>query len=222
MGLFPRIWHYGFALGMPAFVSGIYLLLWLLPNWVEEKFSVPRRQFCTVVCIPLFIGFGSLFYQSELTYADKTAAVGQGADKIFTFGPPSQIGPDTSAALAWTEKNVPTNATLAALPEGIMLNFLTGHPNPTPCQSWEPVIMSALGPAKMTAAFEQNPPDYIYLVERDSSEFGVGYFGSPGFGADVMQWIRANYQTVQLIGDEPLKNGKFGIEILKRRAAGGK
>ena len=32
-----------------------------------------------------------------------------------------------------------------------------------------------------------------------------------------MKWIRDNYQTVQLIGDEPLKNGKFGVEILKRR-----
>ena len=30
-----------------------------------------------------------------------------------------------------------------------------------------------------------------------------------------MQWIKANYQPVQIIGDEPLKNGNFGIEILK-------
>ena len=169
MGLFPRIWHYGFALAMPAFAGAIYLVLWLLPNWLEEKFALPRRQFCIVMCIPLFIGFGSLFYQSELTYAGKTAMVGQGANKFFAFGTPSHIGPDVSMALAWTEKNVPANATIAALPEGVMLNFLTSHPNPTPCQSWEPVIMSALGPEKMAAAFERNPPDYIYLVERDSS-----------------------------------------------------
>ncbi len=221
MGLFPRIWHYGFALGMPAFVTALYLLLWLLPNLLEEKFAVPRRQFCTAMGIPLFIGFGSLFYQSQLIYAGKNVPVGSGADKIYTFGAPSQTGTDISAALDWTGKNIPSDATVAVLPEGVMLNFLTRHPNPTPCLSWEPVIMKALGAAKMTADFEQNPPEYIFLVERDTSEFGVGYFGSPGFGSELMQWVHANYQPIQLFGDEPLKDGnkdkKFGIEILKRR-----
>jgi hypothetical protein len=217
MGLFTRIWHYGFVLGMPAFVGAIYLLLWLLPKLLEEKYAVPRRGFCVVLAVPLFVGFASLFYQSQLVYADKKLPAGNGADKMFAFSPPSPIGTNISATLAWTRTNVPANATLAVLPEGVMLNFLSGHVNPTPCISWEPVIMNALGTSNMTAAFERNPPDYIYLVERDSSEFGVGYFGSPGFGEDVMKWIRDNYQTVQLIGDEPLKNGKFGVEILKRR-----
>ncbi len=218
MGLFPRIWHYGFVLGMPAFVGAIYLLLWLLPNLLAEKFAVPRRYFCATICIPLFIGFGSLFYQSQLIYADKNVPVGPGADRILAFGPPSQTGMDVSQAIDWIQNNIPTHATLAVLPEGVMLNFLTRRVNSTPCLSWEPVILDALGPQTMTAAFEQSPPDYIFLVERDSSEFGAGYFGSPGFAADIMQWVRQNYQPVRLIGNEPLKNGKFGIEILKRRA----
>ena len=69
----------------------------------------------------------------------------------------------------------------------------------------------------MTAAFEKSPPDYILLVERDTSEFGVGYFGHyPGYGTDLMRWIDKNYQPVQLIGNEPLQNGLFGIKILRR------
>jgi hypothetical protein len=172
--------------------------------------------------IALLIGFSSLFYQSQLIYATKNLPVGQGADKLFTFGPPNQTGPDISAALAWSKTNIPPNATMAVLPEGVMLNFLAGRVNPTPCLTWEPVIMKALGPSKMTAAFEQHPPDYILLVERDTSEFGIGYFGSPGFGDDVMQWVRENYQSVQLIGDEPLKSDKFGVEILKHVPIGAK
>jgi hypothetical protein len=31
-----------------------------------------------------------------------------------------------------------------------------------------------------------------------------------------MQWIQKNYQTEILFGNEPLKNGSFGIKILKR------
>ena len=49
------------------------------------------------------------------------------------------------------------------------------------------------------------------------SRHGVGYFGLyPGFGTDLMRWIDKNYQPVQLIGNEPLQNGLFGIKILKR------
>ena len=101
------------------------------------------------------------------------------ANEMFSFPvPPSPIGTDLSAALAWTRTNVPANATLAVLPEGVMLNFLSGHINPTPCISWEPVIMNALGTSNMAAAFERNPPDYIYLVERDR-------FRIPGLGTLV-------------------------------------
>ena len=109
------------------------------------------------------------------------------------------------------------DGTLAVLPEGTTINYLSRRVNPTPCLDWSPTVLTAFGQAGMTAAFEKNPPDYIFLVERDTSEFGVGYFGrSPGYGVELMQWIGKNYQPVYLIGHEPLRNGLFGIEILKR------
>jgi len=74
----------------------------------------------------------------------------------------------------------------------------------------------------MTAAFEKNPPDYICLVSRDTSEFGVGPFGqSPDYGLELMQWIEKNYQPVYLIGHEPFRSGLFGVEIWKRSHHGG-
>jgi hypothetical protein len=47
LGFFCRIWHYGFALAMPAFVSGIYLLLWALPRQLEQ---LGVRPASSVVC----------------------------------------------------------------------------------------------------------------------------------------------------------------------------
>jgi hypothetical protein len=97
-----------------------------------------------------------------------------------------------------------------------MLNYLTRRDNPTPY-----VVVAfevwAFGETNMLAAYEKNPPDYIVLVQRDSSEYGVPYFGlQKGYGLDVMQWVRRNYKPVELIGSEPLQGGGFGIEILKR------
>ena len=38
-------------------------------------------------------------------------------------------------ALSWIQNNVPPNATLAVLPEGAMINYLSRRVNPTPASS---------------------------------------------------------------------------------------
>ena len=106
------------------------------------------------------------------------------------------------------------------VPEGITLNYLSRRINSTPCLFWDPKSLSVFGQAKMTSLFEQAPPDYVLVIERNPAEFGVGYFGGyPGYGVELMQWIRKNYQPVLLIGNEPLQDGRFGIKILKRLPA---
>jgi hypothetical protein len=218
LGLFSRVWHYGFALAMPAAVTAIYLLFWLLPGLLDRKFDVDPRPFRLAVWLALMIGFGVLFRDSETWYVAKTFAVGQGGDRMLAFDPQlNPAGAGVRLCLAWIEANVPRDGTLAVLPEGTTINYLSRRANPTPCLDWSPTVLTVFGQAGMTAAFENHPPDYICLVERDTSEFGVGYFGhSPGYGVDLMQWVKENYQPVYLIGHEPLQNGMFGIELLKR------
>lgn len=216
LGLFPRIWHYGFALAMPAFVSSIYLLFWLLPRLLETKFQVPARLFRIMIGLILLVGFVSLFNGSQSIYAQKTLPVGTDGDTMLTYSPNTDKSQAIYAALAWTEKYMPTNATLAVLPEGVTLNYLTRHVNPSGGLDWNPTMFTVFGQQTMTDAFEKNPPDYVFIVEWDSSDFGVGYFGSsPDYGQGLMQWIQKNYRMTLLIGNEPLKNGLFGIKILK-------
>ena len=59
------------------------------------------------------------------------------------------------------------------------------------------------------------------LVDNNSSEFGVGHFGSdPRNGKQIMEWVNQNYEPVTLIGSEPLQGGNFGIKILKHNLNG--
>ena len=220
LGLFPRIWHYGFALAMPAFVSSVYLLFWLLPHLLESKFSVPENQFRIVAALVLLIGFGNLFDQSQLLLAKKKLPVGRSGDKIYTYDLPSYVGQGINTALSWAQTNMPPDATLAVLPDAIMFNYLTRRVNPSPCLFWDPNSLGVYGQSKMVEAFEKNPPDYIFIVDRDSSEFNMGYFGSStNFGLGLMQWVQKNYKTEILIGNEPLESGSFGIKIMKRLQA---
>jgi len=215
LGVFPRIWHYGFVLAMPASLAAIYLLFWLLPTVLEQKWRVPALPFRGVVWVLLILGFASLFRLSLNSYANQNVSVSAGDNRLLASGR-LEHAKQFDAALDWIDCNVPKNATLAVLPEGATINFLTGRINPTPCVFWDQNVMSIFGQKEMTSAFEESPPDYVLIVERKYLLVEPGYLGSRGYGYDLMQWIQQNYQTQTLIGKEPMKNGEFGIKILKR------
>ena len=239
LGFNPRISHFGVFLAMPAFLSAIYLLLHLLPRFLQSPQSTVHSQqpdrpldagqiglwtmdrglnaFRAAILIFLLAGLARLTIQSALFFKDKDFTLGSGGDRIVTYDPKiDPTGAAMASAAVWIETNTAPTNTLAVLPEGVMLNYLTRRDNPTPYVVFAFEVW-AFGEQNMLAAYEKNPPDYIVLVQRDSSEYGVPYFGlQKGYGFDVMQWVRRNYEPVELIGSEPLKNGAFGIEILKR------
>ena len=239
LGFNPRISHYGVFLAMPAFLSAIYLLLHLLPQFLQSLMSNVRcptcpapegqsgfglwtldlglKSFRTAISIFLLAGLARLAIHSELFYKDKNFTLGSGDDRMVTYDPKiDPTGAAMAAAAAWIETNTAPTNTLAVLPEGVMLNYLTRRDNPPPYVVFAFEVW-AFGEQTMLAAYEKNPPDYIVLVQRDSSEYGVPYFGlQKGYGWDVMQWVRRNYEPVELIGSEPLQSGGFGVKILRR------
>jgi hypothetical protein len=239
LGFNPRLSHYGVFLAMPAFLSAIYLLLHQLPRvltsgkWQVASGTNPGNlslgtchlsQSPSRIAMLIFLlaGLGRLTIQSALFYMDKDFTLGSGGDRMVTYdphlkNPPSAtVGAAMAEATTWIEAHTAPTNTLAVLPEGVMLNYLTRRDNPTPYVVFAFEVW-AYGEQTMLDAYQKAPPDYIVLVQRDSSEYGVPYFGlQKGFGFDVMQWVRRNYEPVYLIGAEPLQSGAFGIKILKR------
>ena len=217
LGVFARIYHCGFALTMPAFVTAVYFLMWLLPQWLETHWQVPSRFLRATFLPVLLVGYVVLLQNSQRWYDSKSEVIGHGGDKMFSYGSWIDGRDGIKTALDWVDTNVPTNATLAVLPSGVNLNYLSRRVNPTPCLFWDPNSMALWGQATMTARFESTPPDYIVIVDQSQAEFGVGNFGSfPNYGVELMAWIKANYKVAALIGQEPLKNRGFGVEILQR------
>ncbi len=226
LGFYPRIWHYGFALAMPAFAGAVYLFVWLLPRLLEREYGVCARLFRATICLVLMIGFARLFLRSESFLLRKDTPVGSGSDKILAYNP--AVDPfhgNVETALSWIEKNVPAEATLAVLPEGAMINYLSRRVNPTPYLNWVPPVIAVFGQTNMTAAFEKNSPDYVFIIARNADEFGVGLFGyDPRNGAGLKRWIDDHYDRVYPVPD-PAEQTASGnpffaeLQILKRRPA---
>ena len=73
--------------------------------------------------------------------------------------------------------------------------------------------MAVFGQTNMAAAFEENSPDYVVIIARNASEFGVGYFGYyRGYGTELKRWIDGHYDRVypaEPTGKSPSGNNPF-------------
>jgi hypothetical protein len=217
MGLFTRIWHYGFYLAMPAALFVIFLLMWVLPSELK-RFKVDREIFRGLVLAFLVVALFRLEGMTNHRLAVKTLAVGNDGDAMLCIKS-ERLTKGVMAAVGWVGKNTTPDETLAVMPEGVIVNYLTRRTNPTPYTVFCLPEVRAYGEANMLAAYQKNSPDYIMLIHREMQEYGVGCFGSePGYGFEMMQWVHANYTRVWLFGSEPLKTEQFGVEILKRNS----
>jgi hypothetical protein len=197
LGIYPRVWHYGFVLAMPAFLNAVYFLLWLLPSFLEGR-GAQAVYFRAAISLGLLIGFGQLWLDSKFSYDQRTAWVGQGADRMLAFRPAFlPTGVTLGRVADWIETNTPPHGTLAVLPDGAMLNYLSRRDNPTGYLRWNLAESTVFGQDEMNRAFMRSQPDYIVLVEFKISQFGLKPFGQdPRDGLDLKQWINAHYQTV--------------------------
>jgi hypothetical protein len=217
LGLYGRIWHYGFVLAMPAFLTAIYLILQLVPEYLE-RLQIPRNRWCAFASILLAVGFVQLILFSKYIYQQKTVKVGQDADTFYTF--PEDFRPTgalMTQAITWMKTNTSATSTVAVLPAGVMVNYILRRPNPTPYLRWNPPEMAVFGQSNMTRAVEQAAPDYILLLGVDTREFGIDYFGqTDAFGRGLVQWINQHYRPVWFAGHNWTKDDEFGLEILQR------
>jgi hypothetical protein len=216
MVLNVHLYHVGFYMAMPATLVLVTCLAYWIPQLLKKTWG------CGVVFRSLvfaFVAAASAYHlkRSHEFYRLKDFAVGAGGDTILTYNPKLRIsGRITALALEWINEKTSSNTTFVGLPEGIMLNYLSRRATPLPYANFMLPELIVFGEKKMVADFEARPPDYVILVDSDSSEFGVAPFGTdPRFGKQIMDWVNQHYAPAVLIGNEPLQGEDFGIKILK-------
>jgi len=216
----PRIWHYGFTLAMPGALLLVAGLLWLVPAFLRERGGAGLFA-QAVVLGPIVACTGAFFAASNRMYEQKVFAVGPPTDRFFA----QNSGYDRRSAIIATATEqlrglMPPDATLLVLPEGTIMNYWLRRSNPTRYTLFTPsAIAFAGGEPKMLENLQAHPPDFIALVHRETSEFGVGYFGAdPLYGRLISDWVRRDYTRVGQVGAEPFRDHRFGVALLRRQA----
>jgi hypothetical protein len=216
MMLNVRINHYGFVLAMPATMLMIVALL----DWIPAELA--RRGgnggfYAAVICAIVGIQLAVTLENTSYWLSRKTVPVGTGADRFLA----DARGELVNAILASIDEVVQPGESLFAMPEGVMLNYLARRENPTPYTILMPTGIETRGESAILQSLEQNPPDYVVLVHKDTAEFGFRHFGTD-YGRGIGNWERENYRAIEFVGSPPLQSRRFGIMLLRKRANPGR
>lgn len=220
LGFFSRFWHYGPFLAMPATVLAVYFVFGFLPGFLSA-WNIERKSFLSIVSILLLTVAVKLWFVSNENYSMKTVTAGKGGDRLFAFE--RRVDPVANfmnEALDWIENNTSSNATLAVVPQGVMLNYLSRRSNPTPYTTFVLPEWDAFGEKQILEAYDAHRPDFIavtYLDGGSGFEYGVGTFGdSERYGLKTMQWIYHHYTVVHSIRNSRFR---YGIDIFRLNSA---
>ena len=107
---------------------------------------------------------------------------------------------------------------MVVLPQEVSLYFFSGALAPNRRFGLPP---GTLAPeereAEYIADLERRRVEYIVLSNRDTSEYGLPYFGLD-YNRRVYQWILANYEPERDIGSFVRGTpGAYGVRIYRRR-----
>lgn len=207
-----RIHQYGFYLALPATA----LLIAVVLGWIPA--AIARRGGNALLFRALALGVlaaglgGSLHFTNRFLTAKTVEVAARGPDRF--------LAPTRGEALNFVLKELEQagpDETVAVLPEGAMINFLSRHRNPTPYSVLMPTEIEHYGDDAVLEAYRSNPPDWIVLVHKDTSEFGFRFFGTD-YARPLMRWIAQNYRTTKIGNATPLVDEHFGVMVLQRLA----
>jgi ABC-type amino acid transport system permease subunit len=213
--LLVRVIPYGFALNMPATLLLVMVLFHHIPRYAEQKWrcgTVVRSLVFTVWAVLLLVHIDF----SRQIYVLKTFAVGQGPDRFFTYNPQiSSQGPLMQRALQTIEETLKKDETFVVLPEGVILNYLSRRPNPSPYIYTIPHVLEVVGEDNILASYQKCRPDCIIVVHRETPECGPRYLGYD-YGLKITDWIDRHYIPTHIVGHHPFTGRRFGILIARR------
>jgi hypothetical protein len=213
MALRAQLSHYGFVLYMPAALVCVACLVGLFPWQVEKRGG--SRVLAVALGSSLVIAAGMGLQAKTTTQREaRNAEFGEAGDAMRADARAREM----SQALAYLEA-LPRDATVAVLPEGIMLNYLARRVNPTPYINFMPPELEMYGEATIVDAFRASPPDVVVYVHKRAGLYGTPFFGRD-YGRSLYGFVQANYRPAETWGGAPFDPGtRFGVRVLERVGA---
>ena len=194
MALNARVEFYGFALAAPALV----LLVIALVGWLPARFPQAQSALRSAA-LPLLAALvlGHVFPMA-VARRNNTVELLHGPDRMLA----SPRATFLQEAIDLAAERCPETGSLLVLPEGALINYGARRRAPTSYFNYMPPEVAMFGEEPMLDALKASPPDAIVLVHRETSEYGVPFFGKD-YGSRLYAGVRERYRPVKLWSLDP-------------------
>ncbi len=190
MPLHAHVYHYGFALAMPATLVLVCLLVGWIPRLIEQAGGSGWPLRAVVVGV-LGVALFAQLRVMNMFVSSKTSVVGTGADRFYA----DARGRAINDFVVHITRSTRPGDTLVMIPEGLIANYLARRINPTGQLNFTPPALVMYGEDAMLNAFQRHPPDWIVILNIDTSEYGAKHFGAD-YARRMGEWINANYRRI--------------------------
>ncbi len=107
--------------------------------------------------------------------------------------------------------------TLAVFPEGEILNYLTGRPNPIRHKLYIPGYLTKRNEPEVLDELRRSPPRVIVVLYRPTPEYGPAMFGV-SYGSRIRRWIEEAYDVRPIDPGERVvsRMGSWAVVAIQR------
>jgi 4-amino-4-deoxy-L-arabinose transferase-like glycosyltransferase len=210
-----HVYHYGFALALPATLVCMRWVLYEFPK-ISIKLSGSADFYrSTMVMLGLIVIANHVWFGYQM-HQFKGYSVGSGKDTLLDYYPELEPrAPIVSATLKYIREHTDPSAEIVPIPFGNMINYMTRHHNPLRVHTINPVEARIFGEEQYLNEMKAAFPEYILFLDVDSSRLGAQYFGRD-YAQNIYQWIQTHYSLQKQFGQPPFQGRGFGIQLLKK------
>ncbi len=180
IALAVSVYHYGFALAMPAFLVSLAIGT----SWLGGRTLCLATLAAAAVTVSVHLNVYARLYH------EKSVQIAAGTSDSFRGNAFGRLVNDAAAMAS----SIPAGSAVAVVPQGVMINYLAQRPNPTPYVTLMPPEVLMFGDGKIRDAYAKSPPDLIVLVDTDFREYGFTSFED--YAPQTSRWLKQNYVQV--------------------------
>ncbi len=211
-----HIFHYGFALAMPATLLFLYGFSHGISSVISKISGTDKiyKGFILGVFTVMLLWHAD---RSLRSYSLKNLEVSKWPDTIVGYA--GDVAPEpTGVKLTLDAINeiMTTQDDFVVFPHGVMLNYLSKRENPSGYLNFLPAEQMMFGEDRMLERLKSSSPEFVVLVHGNASDDGFVFFGRD-YGVKIFSWIKSEYVLERQIGAEPFKSNKYGIQILRKK-----
>jgi hypothetical protein len=184
-----RPFHYGNFLLVPSLILFCMALLYYIPSSFKGKHIKQTVSCCALITLFFFI-YPRVF-ASELQLKNKNTPI-ESTDGSIYWDNRAEAVNELIAALTRQPRELQS---LAVLPEGAMINFITRKPNPTPFINMMPPEWTIFGKDNILASYRSNPPDLICFINTSIISYGIESF-EESYGLPIVAFTEEHYEEI--------------------------